>query len=234
MEKQMVTAIVLAAGSGSRMKSSVKKQYMLLNGKPLVYYSLEAFNNCKNIDNIIVVTSKEDVEYFRTEIIDKYNIGKVSNIVVGGKERYNSVYNGLMCASDSEYVLIHDGARPLITVENINSIIAKVKECKACVAGMPVKDTIKIVDDENNIAHTPNRQSVWMAQTPQAFAKDIVLMAYNEMMKAEDNTITDDAMVVEKYYGINVNMVECSYNNIKVTTPEDIVIAEIFLEKKHS
>jgi len=230
----MVTAIVLAAGSGSRMKSSVKKQYMLLNGKPLVYYSLEAFNDCENIDDIIVVTSEEDLEYFKTEIIDKYNISKVSNIVAGGKERYNSVYNGLMCIGDSEYVVIHDGARPFITVENIDCIVNRVRECKACVAGMPVKDTIKIVDEKNNIAQTPNRKTVWMAQTPQAFAKDIIMIAYNEMMKAEDDTITDDAMVVEKYYGIDVNMVECSYNNIKVTTPEDIVIAETFLSQKNS
>ena len=233
MENEMITAIVLAAGNGSRMKSPVKKQYMMLQGKPLVYYSLKAFSDCEKIDNIIVVTGEEDIEYLRKEIIEKYNIGKVSNVVIGGKERYNSVYNGLSYTRESEYVLIHDGARPCITKENINCVIEKVKESKACVAGMPVKDTIKIVDEQNNIVDTPNRKVVWMAQTPQAFSREIVVKAYEEMMKIGDNTITDDAMVVEKYYGIKVEMVECSYNNIKVTTPEDMVIAKaFFMEEK--
>ena len=228
----MITAIVLAAGNGSRMKSSVKKQYMMLQGKPLVYYSLKAFSDCDKIDNIIVVAGEGDIEYLKKEIIEKYNIGKVSNVVVGGKERYNSVYNALAYTGESKYILIHDGARPCISKESIEYIIEKVKENKACVAGMPVKDTIKLVDENNNIVDTPDRKTVWMAQTPQAFARDIVVKAYEEMMKEEDNTITDDAMVVEKYYGIKVEMVECSYNNIKVTTPEDIAIAETFLQTK--
>ena len=232
MENEMITAIVLAAGNGSRMKSSVKKQYMMLQGKPLVYYSLKAFSDCDKIDNIIVVAGEGDIEYLKKEIIEKYNIGKVSNVVVGGKERYNSVYNALAYTGESKYILIHDGARPCISKESIEYIIEKVKENKACVAGMPVKDTIKLVDENNNIVDTPDRKTVWMAQTPQAFARDIVVKAYEEMMKEEDNTITDDAMVVEKYYGIKVEMVECSYNNIKVTTPEDIAIAETFLQTK--
>ena len=225
----MITAIVLAAGNGSRMQSSVKKQYMMLLGKPLVCYSLKAFNDCEDVDRIIVVTGDEDINYMRDNIVEKFNLNKVTEVVAGGKERYNSVYNGLQYAKTSNYILVHDGARPCITSENISRIIEQVKLHSACVAGVPAKDTIKIIDSNNNIVETPDRNTLWLAQTPQAFKSDILIKAYDEMMRAGDNSVTDDSMVVEKYCSINVIMVECSYNNIKVTTPEDIAVAERFL-----
>lgn len=227
----MVTAIVLAAGSGSRMKSTVKKQYMSILGKPLVYYSLKAFNESEVIDNIIVVTGEEDITYMKSCVIDEYHLDKVTDIVAGGKERYNSVYNGLMLADKSDYVLVHDGARPCIATEQIEYIVQQVKRFDACVAGVLTKDTIKIVDDSDNIVETPNRSMVWLAQTPQAFKTELLVGAYEEMMRLGDDSVTDDSMVIEKYSNINVKMVECSYDNIKVTTPEDIAIARNFLNQ---
>lgn len=228
----MITAIVLAAGNGSRMNSSTKKQYMMLLDKPLVYYSLKVFEEHKDIDNIVIVTGEEDIKYMKDNIVDKYDISKVSKIVAGGKERYNSVYNGLKASNESDYVLIHDGARPCVTEIGVSDIVRCVKQEGACVAGVPVKDTIKRIEDGNNIVETPNRNELWIAQTPQAFNYKLIVKSYDEMMSIEDETITDDSMVVEKYGGVNVKMVEFSYDNIKVTTPEDLVIAGLFLSER--
>ena len=228
--KKGIPVIIAAAGSSSRM-AGVNKQFADLCGIPVIIRTLLAFQRSDAISRIIVVTSKDSINEIQL-LCSKYMIDKLTDILEGGANRAESVKKGVARLGEEGYVLIHDGARPCITKENINCVIEKVKESKACVAGMPVKDTIKIVDEQNNIVDTPNRKVVWMAQTPQAFSREIVVKAYEEMMKIGDNTITDDAMVVEKYYGIKVEMVECSYNNIKVTTPEDTAIAEAFLCQK--
>ena len=231
--KKKCTAIVLAAGKGSRMGTKVHKQYLELQGRPVLYYSLKVFEDSDIIDDIILVTGKGEVEYCRNSIVAYYHLTKVRNIVEGGKERYESVYNAL-CAipGDGEgYVFIHDGARPFVNSGMIERSYETVEKYKACVVGMPVKDTIKIVDEEQYAKLTPDRKSLWQVQTPQVFDKRLIREAYSLMMKSGDTDITDDAMVVERYMNQRVKMIEGSYRNLKITTPEDLEIAEIFAAK---
>lgn len=225
------TAIVLAAGQGKRMKSKVQKQYLLLQGKPVLYYTLHAFEKSPLITEIILVTGKEEIEYCRKEIVEKYGFCKIHKIVAGGKERYHSVYAGLQAAEDTDYVYIHDGARPFVDAGILERADEAVRECKACVVGMPVKDTIKIADQEGFAATTPDRRMVWQVQTPQVFAYRLIKNAYDEMMKTEPEGITDDAMVVEMMTDQKVKLVVGSYENIKITTTEDLSIAECFVQK---
>lgn len=231
MKKQPCTAIVLAAGSGKRMGTKVQKQYLELAGKPILYYSLQAFEDSPLIDDIILVTVEEQIAYCKEEIVEKYHISKVRKIVAGGKERYDSVWNGLQEVDFGGYVFIHDGARPFVTNEIIERAYNEVIECRACVVGMPVKDTIKIADEDGYIAQTPNRKYVWQVQTPQVFETELVKAAYAKMMEQPDVNVTDDAQVVESMMYEEVKLVEGSYENIKITTPEDLEIAKIFVKK---
>lgn len=228
-----ITAIVLAAGSGSRMKSKTKKQFMEIKGKPVIWYSLFEFEKSR-VDEIILVTGKEDIDYCKKEIVEKYNLKKIKNVVAGGSERYESVYNGLKEVTGN-IVLIHDGARPLINNEIIERSIEGTIKSDACVVGVPVKDTIKRANKEGYIIDTPNRSELWITQTPQSFKTDLVKMAYKKMKEEleKGNTtlnITDDAMVVEEFTTNQVRFVQGDYKNIKVTTSEDIDIAELFIE----
>lgn len=228
---QKVTAIVLAAGKGSRMNSNIPKQYLTLLDKPVLFYSLEAFEN-SNVDEIILVTGSGEQEYCKKEIVEKYHIKKVVDITEGGAERYHSVFRGLKAAEGAEYVLIHDGARPLISTEVINRAIQYVKEAGACVVGMPVKDTIQLVDENGEICSTPERRRTWIAQTPQCFSYELAFSSYDMAISNGDGSITDDAMVVQRYGNARVAMLEGGYENIKVTTPEDIAVAECFLKNR--
>lgn len=223
-----VTAIVLAAGSGSRMNSTVKKQFMNIKEKPILWYSLFAFQN-STVDEIILVTAKEDIEYCKKEIVDANNFNKVKKIVAGGQERYESVYNGLK-EINGDIVLIHDGARPLLNADIINRCIEGAIKYDAVVAGMPVKDTVKIVGKDNIIEETPDRSKVWLTQTPQAFKSKLLKMAYDRMQKEIPLGITDDAMVIERFTDSKVRFVYGDYSNIKVTTPEDILLVETLLK----
>ena len=232
--KKSTAAIVLAAGSGKRMGSATKKQYMPIGGRPIIYYSLKTFQE-SFVDEIVLVVSAGDIDYCRKEIIEKYNFNKVHAIVEGGRERYHSVARGLDSIISCDYVFIHDGARPMITEDILIRARECVEGCDACVVGMPVKDTIKIADREGNIASTPNRSLVWMVQTPQVFAYPLIAEAYHKLLLKEAElvregiTVTDDSMVVETLMGHPVKLVAGSYENIKITTPEDIIIAENFL-----
>lgn len=226
MEKY--TAIVLAAGVGKRMNSKIQKQYMLLGGKPVLFYALDAFEKSR-VDEIILVVGKGEIEYCRKEIVEKYKFHKVTKIVEGGKERYHSVHEGLKAIDTADYVLIHDGARPFINQQILVHAIEAVKQYQACVVGMPVKDTIKITTEDGFSKETPERKHVWMIQTPQCFSYPLIFEAYQKMLQNEDTTITDDAMVLEKVKGLPVKMVEGSYRNIKITTPEDLLVAEAYL-----
>ena len=225
-----ITAIVLAGGSGKRMNSDTPKQYLMLEEKPLLYYSLKAFQNSV-VDEIIFVTKAGEEEYCRKEFVEQYGFTKVSAVVTGGKERYHSVFAGLQAIQSCDYVMIHDGARPLLSIQMIAEVAEAVKKYQACVVGMPVKDTIQITDETGVIVMTPKRSNVWQAQTPQAFAFAMVLDAYEKIVQESDIEVTDDAMVVGRYYDVPVHMVAGSYMNIKVTTPEDIQVAEIFLRE---
>ena len=226
MEKY--TAIVLAAGVGKRMNSKIQKQYMLLGGKPVLFYALDAFEKSR-VDEIILVVGKGEIEYCRKEIVEKYKFHKVTKIVEGGKERYHSVYEGLKAMDTADYVLIHDGARPFLDQQILTRTMEAVKQYQACVVGMPVKDTIKITTEDGFSKETPERKHVWMIQTPQCFSYPLIFEAYQKMLQNEDATITDDAMVLEKVKGLPVKMVEGSYRNIKITTPEDLLVAGAYL-----
>ena len=237
------TAIVLSAGSGKRMNSDTKKQYLLIKNKPIIYYSLNVFQQSSIIDEIILVASADDMDFVKKEIVERYGFDKVSHIVTGGKERYNSVYNGLKCCSDSEYVFIHDGARPFVTEDILKRAMDVLEEHGSAVVGMPVKDTIKIVNGDLEVTDTPNRKTVWQVQTPQCFKAKTAISAYEKLISEENSgelknrgiQVTDDAMVVETFYEPDnegtsrVRLVEGSYENIKITTPEDLKVAEVFI-----
>lgn len=229
MEKQKYAAIVLAAGSGKRMNSKVHKQYLIIQDRPVLYYSLKAFEDSA-VDEIVLVVGKGEEKFCRKEIVDKYGISKVKAIVEGGKERYHSVFEGLKQTSDADYVLIHDGARPFVNQDIIRRCMQEVQKYQACVVGMPVKDTIKIADEEGYAKQTPDRKNVWMIQTPQTFSYALIYEAYGEMLKTEDTAITDDAMVLERIKGKKSKLIEGSYRNIKITTPEDLLIANVYLQ----
>lgn len=228
---QKAVAIVLAAGKGSRMNCDIPKQYLTLLGKPVLFYSLQAFEE-SDVEEIILVTGSGELEYCKKEIVDKYKISKVTHIVEGGAERYHSVFCGLQKMDSAAYVLIHDGARPLISATVINEALKRVAETGACVVGMPVKDTIQLVDEEKRIVSTPVRCRTWMAQTPQCFSYELIKSSYKKAIENEDALITDDAMVAQKYGGAEIVMLEGSYENIKITTPEDIIVAECFLKRR--
>lgn len=229
MEKQKYAAIVLAAGSGKRMNSKVHKQYLIIQDRPVLYYSLKAFEDSA-VDEIVLVVGKGEEKFCRKEIVDKYGITKVKAIVEGGKERYHSVFEGLKQTSDADYVLIHDGARPFVNQDIIRRCMQEVQKYQACVVGMPVKDTIKIADEGGYAKQTPDRKNVWMIQTPQTFSYALIYEAYEEMLKTEDTAITDDAMVLERIKGKKSKLIEGSYRNIKITTPEDLLIANVYLQ----
>ncbi len=223
-----VTAIVLAAGQGKRMHSTVAKQFLILRDKPVVYYSLKAFE-MSSVDEVLLVAGEGQVEYCREHIVKAYGLKKVSGIIEGGKERYDSVYRALMNCGSSDYVLIHDGARPFIDVNSIEEIIRQVRECKACIFATPVKETIKVVDGEGIITSTPDRATLWTAQTPQAFEYGAIHRAYELFYQEKETrgkTVTDDAMVYETYLGKPVRVLKGDYHNLKLTTPEDLIIAE--------
>lgn len=224
------TAIVLAAGQGKRMKSSVQKQYLLIKEKPVLYYTLNVFEKSPLISEIILVTGKEEIEYCRKEIVEKYGFSKVSSIVAGGKERYHSVYEGICAVDRADYVYIHDGARPFVTEEILSRADRAVQSYGACVVGMPVKDTIKRADADCFAVETPDRRTLWQVQTPQVFEYELIKNAYEKLMEEEPEGITDDAMVVETMTDRKVKLVEGSYRNIKITTPEDLDIAAVFCQ----
>lgn len=231
--KTKVIAVVLAAGKGSRMHSKIQKQYLEILGKPIINYTLDSFENSQ-IDEIILVVGPDEIEFAREEIVNKYHYQKVSKVIAGGKERYDSVYQGLCAGEEGEEetcVLIQDGARAFLTSAQVNQCIDAVKEYKACVMAMPVKDTIKMVDEDNFAVDTPDRSRMWQVQTPQCFVLPEIREAYKKMIEAGDNTVTDDAMVMERYGNRRVKMIPGSYDNIKVTTPEDLVIGEAILKK---
>ncbi len=235
------TAIVLSAGRGTRMNSDVAKQYLPLKGRPVLFYCMDIFQK-SFIDEIILVCAKEDIEYCKEEIVDKYGFSKVSQIVPGGKERYNSVFNGLCAisdvsrkASEESYVFIHDGARPFVDMDMLERVLDEVKVHKACITGVPVKDTIKVSDADGFVCDTPNRSSLYQVQTPQVFEYKLIKDAYKEVLDKEQElrekgvSITDDAMIVEAVSDIKVKIVEGSYRNIKITTPEDMIVAASFI-----
>ncbi len=228
-------AVVLAAGQGKRMQSSVHKQYLLMGGKPVLFYCLRTMEE-SFIDEVVLVVGEGEEEYCRKEVVEKYGFKKVSRIVQGGRERYHSVWNGIGAVEECGYLFIHDGARPFLDQASLERARQAVEQFGACVVGMPVKDTIKIADDNGFSKETPRRDTVWTIQTPQVFTFELVKNAYERLIKEEDLLkgkgvlVTDDAMVVEYFTDTAVKLIEGNYRNIKITTPEDLQIAKVFLD----
>lgn len=232
--KERIGAIVLAAGQGRRMRTERAKQFLELQGKPLIYYALKAFEDSE-AEEIVLVTGKEDIAYCQEKIVRDFGFCKVKQVVEGGRERIDSVYEGLKAFAQRsvDYVLIHDGARPLVSGEVIARAIEGAVKYQSCVVGMPVKDTIKVCAEDHYAAQTLERRYLWQIQTPQAFSFPLIYGAYREVMgwKEGREKITDDAMVVEAAGKAKrkVKLMEGDYQNIKVTTPEDLLVAEAFL-----
>ncbi len=227
---EKTTAIVLAAGRGRRMQSDTPKQYLTLKGKPLLFYALDVFQK-SFVDEIVLVTGEDEIETCRSRIVEPYGFTKVKKIIAGGAERYHSVARGLEAIEDGGYVFIHDGARPFIKEEILERAYQAAVQYGACAVGMPVKDTIKIADDECFSVQTPDRETLWQMQTPQVFETALARRAYGLLMEQEKALmdagvhITDDAMVVETLLHQKVKLVEGAYSNFKITTPEEIKMA---------
>ena len=240
-EKKHCTAIVLAAGQGKRMGTSVQKQYIQLDRHPLIYYTLQTFEDAQVIDDVILVVGPGQEDYAYQEIVRKYYFTKVKAIVPGGKERYDSVWNGLKVLKSGAlgeeakngYTFIHDGARLFVDEDMLRRGYETVEKYRACVAGMPSKDTVKLVDEDGFAEETPDRKRVWTVQTPQIFETSLIVEAYSRLMREDSIEVTDDAMVVEKTMDVPVKLYEGSYRNIKVTTPEDLEIAKVFLKDSY-
>lgn len=219
------TAIITAAGKGTRMNSDINKQYIDIAGIPILARTIAAFENCEAIADIIVVVNEDDIQYCRRNIIEQYNFSKVNALISGGSERQNSVYKGLCAVDESrKIVLIHDGARPFVSKRNIIDCILSAKEFGACGIGVRLKDTIKICDQKGFVRTTPDRSSLWSIQTPQAFTYDIIMNAHKVAIQS-GYIGTDDLVLVERQ-GLQVKIIEGSYQNFKITTPEDLIIGE--------
>lgn len=225
----MVTAIFPAAGQGRRMQAGMNKVFLELSGKPILIHTLLIFSRCRAIDDLIVVVGREEVPLIKAVLMAVPGL-KPYQVVAGGSERQYSIYNGLEHVSlATEIVLVHDAARPLVSSAVIEAVVAEAGSSGAAIAAIPVKDTIKVVDEANVVTKTPPRSSLWMVQTPQGFRRDILLQAYQKAQQ-DEFLGTDDASLVERL-GVPVKVVPGDYKNIKVTTPEDMLIAEAFLRQ---
>ena len=225
----MNSVVIVSAGRGSRMKADINKQFLKLKGKEVIAHTIDKFYNNKNIDEIVVVVKEDEADFFRRNIIDKYGYKNIK-IAFGGKERQDSVFNGLKAVNERcDIVLIHDGARPFVTDEIIKNSIECAKKNKCVIVGVPVKETIKIINKDNEVCDTPNRSTLWSIQTPQVFEYLSIIKAH-KIAKEKSYYGTDDSMLME-YLGYNVKVIEGSYNNIKITTPEDLKIGEEILNE---
>lgn len=241
MDKKRCIAVILAGGRGSRMNSSIPKQYMTVAGKPLIWYALNAVQSSDIIDDVILVTGAEDIQRVTENIVSKYDFTKVRTVTAGGNERCFSVANALKAIRGSKhagqtcggYVFIHDGARPFLTGKMLEKLYNEVKKYHACAAAVPSKDTVKIADEDGFAVSTPNRRLLWSVQTPQVFDAELITYAYSKLteekyreLMAQGIEITDDAGVVELFTDTRVKLVMGSYDNMKITTAGDIALAE--------
>lgn len=223
-QRKKSAAIIVSAGKGNRMNSEITKQYLILEDKPIIAHTLKAFDTCPMIDEIILVVPPGDIAFCRDNIVKRYGFKKVKNIVEGGPQRQHSVQNGLGClAQDIEIVVVHDGVRPLVTHDIIADSIEQAHLYGCSVAAVEVKDTIKVSDERGFVVSTLERSTLRAMQTPQTFKKQVILKAYEH---ASENGIygTDDASLAE-YAGFKVKLIKGNYENIKITTPEDMIMA---------
>lgn len=222
--KPHITAIIVAAGSGARMGADIPKQFIEVGGRPILAYTLDKFQSSDRIDEIVIVTRSDSILLCKS-IVDMYGFTKVSVITEGGATRQQSVKSGLsQMSQDAGYVLVHDGARPMINPDTIEKCVDAVIEHKASAVGVPMKDTVKYSDNGKFITKTVDRSRLWLIQTPQAFEKKLISDCHDKAL-SEGFEATDDCMLAE-HFDISVALVEGEYENIKVTSPSDIFIME--------
>ena len=226
-----VIALICAAGMGKRMGTQIPKPFLCVAGRPILVETLLQFEDAKSVNEVYIIVSKIEEERCREDIIQRYNLKKVTKIVTGGAERQDSVRNGLSAIEgECDVVMIHDGIRPFITPELIDESVLKTWECDATVVAVPVKETVKAVSEAGDVVKTLNRDRLWVVQTPQTFKYEIIRYAHQ---KAFENNVqcTDDSSLVE-LLGTKVRIIKGSYENIKITTQEDLIIAEAFLKQR--
>ena len=227
-DNNFVSAVIVSAGNSTRM-GGINKQFLEINDIPVIAHTINAFDKLDVINEIVVVTRECDIADVKS-LIEKYNFKKVSTVVPGGETRQLSVYNGVINTSDSaDYVAIHDGARPLVSDKVIVNTLNNAFEFDAAATGVKVKDTVKVVDDNDNIVDTPDRTYMRFIQTPQIFKKSLYIDAVNSVENSKN--FTDDCMLIEAY-GKKVKFVDGDYENIKITTPEDVELAENYIKRK--
>lgn len=225
------SVIIVAAGMGSRMNAGINKQFLTLRDEPILTHTLRVFDKHQGIDEIILVLREDEISYVTEFIIKANRMVKISHIVTGGEERTDSVENGLKKIEHDGIVLIHDGARPFVTEEEISSVIDAVEVKGAAVLGTPATNTMKLVDSKGMVTRTLDRNAIWNVLTPQAFRVSLIKKGFE--MKADVlETVWDDAMLVE-LLGEQVSVIHGSYENIKITTPTDMIIAESILNKRY-
>lgn len=226
-----IVAIIPAGGAGKRLKTAVAKQYLLLDKLPVLVHTLKIFQEASTVNEVILVVPKSDINFVRHGIIQKYGLTKVTGVIAGGAERQDSVRNGIAAIKGScDIAVIHDGVRPFVTQEMIRQVVAAAKDERAASIGVKAKETIKETEDNGLVVKTLPRQNLWLTQTPQAFHFAILQKAH--ATAAADNYYgTDDASLVERI-GIKVKMLAGSYDNIKITTPEDLIMAQALLKGK--
>lgn len=222
-------AIILAGGKGKRMGAPVSKQFIEIDDKPVIYYTIKKFEEVEEINEIILVLPKDEIDYFKNNIQNRFYFN-ISRIIEGGAERQDSVYNALRSVEDADIVLIHDGARAFVTNEIIKNGIRYAKKYGAAAPGVMPKDTIKVKDNDSFSKDTPIRERLVAVQTPQCFNYSLIKECH-ENVKREKKIVTDDTMVVEQY-GHNVYLYEGDYKNIKITTKEDLILAKAFVKEQ--
>lgn len=226
MNDKKCSAVIVAAGVGNRMQSDIPKQFMKLCGRPVLYYSVKAFDDTDFINEIVVVVSEAYLDYCRDEILSKYGFKHEIKITVGGDTRARSVYNGLKsCSSDTDYVFIHDAARPFVSEKILKDGLIEVMKHNAVIAALPSTDTIRIVDSVGNVTSTPDRRLVWRMQTPQIFNYEMLIGAYDNIVNDGFKGITDDGMVWEAAGNPPLHLYKGGEYNIKITTSEDMAMA---------
>lgn len=224
------SVIIVAAGMGSRMKAGINKQFLVLRNEPILTHTLRVFEKHQSIDEIILVLKEDEIDYVRESIIEANGLVKISRIAIGGEERADSVQNGLNLIRHNGIVLIHDGARPFVTKEEISNVIETAALKGAAVVGTPATNTMKMVDSNGMVTHTLDRSSIWNISTPQGFRVPLIKRGFEMKGKALQK-VWDDAMLIE-LLGEPVSVIRGSYENIKITTPTDMIIGEsIFKER---
>ena len=225
----MVSVIIPAAGQGKRMASGVNKVFLELGGKPMLVRTMLAFSAVSEVDELVVAAAGNEVDFLR-KVLDKVPGLKPFKVTAGGEERQFSVANALQAVSpEADIILIHDAARPLVSAATITAVIAEARQSGAAIAAVREKNTVKIVGEDGVVQATPDRATLWEVQTPQGFQRDILLRAYLQAMQ-EGFVGTDDASLVERIK-VSVRVVESDYRNIKVTTPEDLLLMEAILRR---